>query len=173
MDIEAAKRNFEKYVDSHRSKVADNAKKLYDNNFIDYEIYQDIATNHDLSKYEEPEFTPYSRQQELFSLYGKDARNYIDDEIRDAVTHHFKNNPHHPEYWSKEFKRFGEKITMHVNNMPERYVIEMVCDWTAMGSQNGNCAREWYEKVGKRRWIFDKATADLTDKWLGNLESCN
>lgn len=57
--------------------------------------------------------------------------------MESARIQHVMTNPHHPEYWGG------------IEKMPEVYLAEMVCDWSARSSEMGNDLREW---------IKDKAT---------------
>jgi hypothetical protein len=61
-----------------------------------------------------------------------------------AVSQHHRTNPHHPEYWDG------------INNMPEVYVAEMVCDWKARATETGNCLVDWINGDGSKRYKIAK-----------------
>ena len=41
--------------------------------------------------------------------------------------------------------------------MPEKYVLEMFCDWKAAAKQQGNDLKEWYEKNKKEIKLHSEA----------------
>lgn len=51
-----------------------------------------------------------------------------------AVAQHYRENPHHPEYWN-QFKTSSAGASGLLNNgmllMPEEYLLEMIADWQA------------------------------------------
>jgi hypothetical protein len=81
------------------------------------------AANHDQSKLEEPEkplfdvLTP--RLKKL--TYGSDEYKASLDELKVALSHHYENNDHHPEFW-------GEKGIKGMNLIS---LLELLCDWKA------------------------------------------
>lgn len=162
--------NFKKYVSGHISKVVSFAKILLDAGKISQELFQRIADTHDTSKLQEPEYTPYVKRKWAERNSNVDLYEKMGDDIKNAIVHHVKNNKHHPEFWSNDYKGFSTTAPCHVNNMPEKYVIEMVCDWEAMALERGNTARSWYDKTKDTRWIFDSKTATLIEKWLNFFE---
>lgn len=109
---------------------------------------------HDLSKFSLKEFIPYARnfcedkdckrcdkylncdynQIGLGSgKWAKQCHDYKYEEFEKACEHHYKNNKHHWNYW------VGKQ-------MPERYIIQMICDWKAMSRKLGGTAQEFYYK---------------------------
>jgi hypothetical protein len=80
------------------------------------------AIRHDDSKWYEPEFTPYARNQPRFDAaeYGTPEYRAAVDAIKPAVQYHVTTNPHHPECY-----------TEGVNGMTLFDVLEMLCDWMA------------------------------------------
>lgn len=69
---------------------------------------------HDASKFLRSEWVPYAN-----FFYGND-RKYWSPLMRRAWKSHLARNPHHWEYWN------GQEI-------PDRYVREMVADWAGAG----------------------------------------
>jgi hypothetical protein len=59
-----------------------------------------------------------------------------------AVEHHTSTNEHHPEFWGG------------IQNMPEVYVIEMVCDWKGRSTEFGTDLRDWIENTAKEKYGF-------------------
>ncbi len=90
--------------------------------------------NHDKSKYSIEEFNAYRKEFYPISQEEKDKNKENFDK---AWKHHYTNNLHHWNWWYE---------TGNADRMPCAYVIEMICDWEAMGYQFGNTSKEWYEK---------------------------
>jgi hypothetical protein len=76
-----------------------------------------------------------------------------------AVQQHAQTNPHHPEYWG----------TIH--EMPEVYVIEMVCDWLARANEFGTDLREWIAEEATKRFGFSSndPVYDMIFKYVNML----
>jgi hypothetical protein len=64
--------------------------------------------------------------------------------LEDVRRHHVSINPHHPEYWGS------------VEQMPEVYRAEMVCDWYARASEFGTGLREYIDDRAGKRFGFTK-----------------
>lgn len=113
---------------------------------------------HDLSKFEEPERTPYIE----LTWCKKQGIRSNNPEIHKATMHHVLNNSHHPEYWNPKeanidlANRDKANKPIDVSKMPNIDIAEMCCDWVAMGIEMGNTAKDWYKKVKDIRWIFQK-----------------
>ena len=75
---------------------------------------------HDQSKFEDVEFLPYSEVIDEFAKYpyGSPERDKLYASIKPASEHHFKNNRHHPEYFSNG-----------IEGMNLVDLIEMLVDW--------------------------------------------
>jgi hypothetical protein len=50
-----------------------------------------------------------------------------------AIHHHNVSNPHHPEYWGT------------IDQMPQLYLCEAVCDWAARASEFGTSLQHWID----------------------------
>lgn len=77
---------------------------------------------HDLSKYLPCEFKSYMR---YFSLWDKS----VQDKFDYAWNHHLKNNKHHWQYRVL----LNDDGSMRPLEMPQKYVLEMLCDWRWVG----------------------------------------
>lgn len=170
-EIYEKQKNFQDYLDNHRNLVAKYARKFCKHGKISKELCNRIENEHDLSKLQEPEYTAYCNRKWIEKTTGKDLYHDMDDNIKNAIVHHVKTNRHHPEFWSDDYRGFATTDPCHVKNMPEDAVIEMVCDWSAMGEKYHNTARNWYEKTKDTRWIYDKATTQKIEKWLKIMDS--
>jgi len=148
------------------------------------------AEDHDSSKLEEPELTPYvaiTWRHKLEKESGKfdpiKGKGYQTPgklekkEEDDATLHHIRNAKHHPEHWLDDktkanlgTNRDDSIECVDASKMPDMDVAEMVADWAAMGEELGNEAREWFNKVKDVRWHFSKHQEELIDRLLGVFE---
>ena len=87
------------------------------------------AREHDQSKLVSPEaevfgeWTPELAKVEYMSPEYK----ALMEHVRPAIDHHYANNRHHPEHWSKG-----------VEDMTLCDLLEMLCDWKAATERNKN-----------------------------------
>ena len=116
---------------------------------------------HDLSKFSHTEFAPSA-------MYFQGNRSSIDAErYTSAWMHHKGHNPHHWEYWTD----FNNDGTIIANQIPTKYVIEMVCDWVgagmvyAKGTWKQSDPLDYYNKVRAGRHFHPK-TEELILKLL-------
>lgn len=65
-----------------------------------------------------------------------------DDLLSESVKHHQLVNPHHPEYWGG------------IHNMPEVYLIEMVCDCAARSAEFGTDIKHFFSDVATKKYNF-------------------
>lgn len=104
------------------------------------------AFTHDMSKFRLSEFIPYAKW--FYGKYGvkydtanvekiKDLisdleiRDKYEKEFNEAWKKHYSRNKHHWNYWENK-------------TMPYRYILQMICDWEAMGMNFGNSAAVFY-----------------------------
>lgn len=95
---------------------------------------------HDLSKFSPLEFYAYSwhfyaAEQELAGSGNKYKKKFSY-----AWLHHLHRNKHHWNYW------VVDSVKKEALPMPEKYILEMICDWRAMSRKFGNDPREYIEK---------------------------
>ena len=112
---------------------------------------------HDMSKYEDEEFYPY-----LYHFYPSEAG--ADDEVAydRAWNHHQKHNPHHWQYWILQ-KDSGKQVLL---DMPENYVIEMLCDWMSFSLKNPeSTAYKWWMD-NQDKMVMSDGTKKLVNKYI-------
>ena len=121
-NLDGYQEEYKNYIEEHKERVKqyadwlkENLPELFDN--IDLELFNDMITEHDDSKFSEPEFEAYAQH-----FYG-DKNN--DLEFDEAWKHHWTHNEHHPEFW------LGE-------DMPYIYILEMLCDWGSFSIASGD-----------------------------------
>lgn len=154
MSIESAliKHNenlYKEYINEHRLNVQkawnvmkNNSEcrnlitKVISNTNLDttIKLVDDLIIHHDESKYEPEEF--YAYRANFFPI-SPEEKNLNKEEFDKAWKHHYTHNMHHWNWWYE---------SGNLDNMPMIYVIEMICDWEAMGYKFGNTSKEWFEK---------------------------
>lgn len=70
-----------------------------------------------------------------------------------AIQHHNQTNAHHPEYWGG------------IENMPDIYLCEMVCDWKARSEEFGTSIYDWALDEAPKRFSYKK-NSDICKKIL-------
>lgn len=131
--------------------------------------------DHDVLKFGEEELVPYIWLSWMHKC-KKDKVPFeypegIEQQVNAATKHHILNSRHHPEYWAGEAPispKDRDKALKPISaiKMDDVSIIEMVCDWKAMGLELGNPAREWYDKVNGPRFIFSDEQKELIEKVL-------
>ena len=121
-DLDGYLEENKKYIEEHKERVSEFADWLKENlpelfEHIDIEIFDEIITEHDDSKFSEEEFEPYAQK-----WFGDGKKTF---EYEEAWKHHWTHNEHHPEFW------LGE-------DMPYIYILEMICDWGSFSIASGD-----------------------------------
>ncbi len=124
-----------------------------------FSITEQIS-HHDASKYNEEEFVAYRKQFYPFYENEKDEAAFIT-----AWHHHMENNKHHWEHWV--IPEVEKNIAIE---MPYCYMIEMLCDWTAMSLKfNNNTVSGWYQK-NKSKMILHSYTQEQIEELLPQFD---
>lgn len=89
---------------------------------------------HDLSKFSPKEFFAYAEW--FYGEHGKDnpsspMHNEVKRKFKSAWKHHQRKNKHHWQYWRNQ-------------DMPHRYLMQMICDWTAMSKKFNDTPQAFY-----------------------------
>lgn len=66
-----------------------------------------------------------------------------DELLNECIRHHNQTNPHHPEYWGG------------IQNMPDVYLAEMICDWVARSFELGTSVRDWIDKNASEKFGYN------------------
>ena len=111
---------------------------------------------HDISKFRPSEFFPYA-----IKFYSGDyAYKYFEVEhaFDMAWLLHQHRNKHHWDYWVNSD---GFPVPM-----PQKYILQMICDWKAMGAQaNTQTIIEFYNK-NKEKMKLHKYTIEFLEQKL-------
>lgn len=118
---------------------------------------------HDMSKFLPSEFFPYANW--FFSL---EETPRMKRDFDYAWLLHQRRNKHHWSYWVSVNYEGGHKV----NDMPDVYIKEMICDWRAAGKAQGNgdgslsYALKYYND-NKDRMILSNTTRTRLEFLLG------
>jgi adenosyl cobinamide kinase/adenosyl cobinamide phosphate guanylyltransferase len=148
MNYTESKEAYMNYINDHKANVQQawntfkenvGGYKYLSNDFIVNQIDYKIK-NHDSSKYSDEEFDPYRQK-----WYTADDEEIDYDKYSEAWNHHKAVNPHHWEHWYNTATKSYEEATY---GEAERfvYLVEMLCDWIAMGMNGGLDAKVWYNE---------------------------
>ena len=130
---------------------------------------------HDASKFEEPELTPYIwltwRYRCTADGIECDLPEGMEDEIIAATKHHILNNDHHPEaHQFRQENLFDEENEdrdgppddpVDASRMDKLDIGELCADWMAMSEELGNSPRDWAEDNIGVRWTFTSEQEEL------------
>lgn len=160
---------YEAYLEQHISGVKKAYEQFKNVLLTESDLSVEDLTNldnqiemHDASKYEDEEFYPY-----LYHFYPSEAG--ADDEVAydRAWNHHQKLNPHHWQYWILQ-KDSGLQVIL---DMPENYIIEMLCDWSSFQYKNPeSTANKWYND-NKDIMLLSENTRNIIEKYLKLIPS--
>lgn len=158
---------YEKYLNSHITFVRAGYAWLKENlpeltGDADYVFQFD---GHDLSKFGLEEYVPYDRY-----FYGNEKTPEIKREFQYAWLHHIHNNPHHWQYWVLHNDEPGEGMV--ILDMPNNYILEMICDWWAFSWKSGNLFEifSWYDKHKAYMKLSD-ATRNTVEDILAKMKA--
>lgn len=119
------------------------------------------AFTHDLSKFSPSEFITYAKY-----FYG-DKEKYK-EQFDLAWEHHFMNNKHHWNYWCYDHEYYWNTLSKvedcklgKPNDMPFKYLEQMICDWKAMSNVFGDTAQSFYLKNYSKIELSDKSRIEL------------
>jgi hypothetical protein len=149
------------YIVEHCSNV----RKAYDwlvSHKIIKDKYVDVISTHDVSKWSEEEYKAYDTY-----FYGKSKTQEVNDNFNYAWLHHIHENPHHWQHWVLINDEDGTKAL----EMPEEYVVEMICDWWSFSHKSGNLEEifDWY-KSHKTNMIMHKNTKAMVENILDKIK---
>ena len=138
-----------KYVRTHIKNVQ-TCYSMAINAFKDVfpNVYNDVVKtcqlsnnlkNHDKSKFECDELFAYAHK--FFPTKGKDDPYSKEnkDNFKLAWLHHIHQNPHHPAYWV-----LADDGGFEILDMPDVYIIEMLCDWMAMSKHFNSTTLDYW-----------------------------
>lgn len=161
---------YDEYLKEHLDNVVKGCKWLIgnlseiflDDNNISEVLYQ-CQFKHDRSKYNANEYDAYDNY-----FYGGNKSFEVVQNFNNAWLIHIHNNPHHWQHWVllNDEPDEGEIIL----DMPDNYIIEMICDWWSFSWKTGNLYEifNWYDK--RKNYIkLSKATREKVENILHSI----
>ena len=153
---DSKEKQYEDYITSHSENVnkvwQELCRQTEINTTTDWDITS-LVKVHDESKYSSEEFDGYRKK--FFPKYDGEGDENL---FQRAWNHHQKMNPHHWQYWIMWKPEGSVALRMDIN-----YVIEMLCDWTAMSLDFGQeDVSSWYER-GKNEMFLNPETAKAVE----------
>ena len=160
-------REYDLYLEQHKSNVKkgfdwikNNLPELIPNDIrldcLDL-VYQ-IGFAHDDSKTSEDEYNAYDAY-----FYGGNRSYQVVQDFNYAWLNHIHRNQHHWQHWIliNDEPDEGEIVL----DMPENYILEMICDWWAFSWQNENLYEifDWYDKHKDHMDLSNKTRKTVED----------
>ena len=124
-----------------------------------YFSINELIKTHDESKWSSDEYEGYRQW-----FYPVDETKKSKSLFDYSWNHHQKNNPHHWQYWLM----WTPEETVAIK-MPFEYVIEMLCDWSAMSLKFGDTPTEYY-KSQKDNMILHDDTRKCVELYLPEFD---
>lgn len=124
---------------------------------------------HDISKLLPDEFIPYAKYfYSDFNQLSKEDSLKIKREFDLAWLRHQKRNPHHWQYWVLH-EDSGKCIKL---DMPDAYIIEMVCDWRGAGLaiKGKDDTNKWYSQ-NRMKMLLSESTRQRVEELVGVVYS--
>ena len=151
-------KEYDIYIEEHKVNVTkafdwlcENVPELFINDEFMSTCEQLCKFKHDESKYEPEEYEAYDDY-----FYGDSQTPIVVLNFNKAWLHHIHNNPHHWQHWIlvNDDPLEGEIVL----DMPDEYIIEMLCDWLSFSFKNENLNEffDWYVKRAEYMKLSDK-----------------
>ena len=168
------KKQYTKYIKNH----IENVQLCYKKAVVAFrvvfpEVYEDLdqiktlsnlLDNHDASKFSEEEFFPYAMR--FFPIKGIDPKEeYIKNNFKLAWLHHVNNNGHHPGHWA-----LVDDNEVQIFDMPDVYIIEMLCDWMAMSIYYNSSTKEYWESPSAQKLPMSEYTRSKVEKFMAEMD---
>jgi hypothetical protein len=149
----------------HQFLVRDNLLRMDGYLGLSYELLQNAAAKHDVSKFQEPERSAYIWMTWMYHCKNNAISFTYPPGIETLVEYgwksHISNNSHHPE------------AHVIIDAMNDLDVVEMVCDWTAihqeMNKDVGSCM-VWAKNALKNKWRFSTHKQNLIYATIQELD---
>lgn len=156
-------KKYTNYITDHCANVEKAFLWLVDHKIIPAkESFARRVAQHDLSKWCEEEYDAYDKY-----FYGKEKTAAVKEAFNKAWLHHIHHNPHHWQHWVLINDDDGTVAL----EMPEEYVIEMLCDHLAFSFKENKLDEifSWY-KDHKNNMILHKNTKALYESLLNKYK---
>lgn len=162
---------YNEYIIEHKENVerafywlVEKLPEIFDEN-LKSECFS-IIRQHDASKNSRDEYEAYDAY-----FYGNNQSYQVVEDFKYAWLHHIHNNPHHWQYWilNNDDPKEGEVIL----DMPDCYIVEMICDWWAFSWKKGDLTSifDWYD-AHKDYMKLSKYTRNKVEYYLNQIKDC-
>lgn len=126
-----------------------------------------IINTHDASKFGDAEFDGYRAKYypTTKELAGDDAyKGAVEERYAECWKHHYTTNDHHPKYWVNQDSKIARDMSL-------RAIVEMICDWEAMGMKFNSDTIKWYESDDSKdeRESMSTRTKQIVEDLLYNV----
>ena len=169
-NILESKEKYEEYINNHIKNVQE-AYLMASGAFLEIfpEVYNDnkltnqLTTNlrsHDKSKFSDDEFWDYAMRFFPINSVNPYSKK-IQDEFNIAWLHHVHNNPHHPAHWT-----LVEDGEIKIFDMPDIYIIEMLCDWMAMSKYFNSTTLEYWQSESAQKLPMSDYTKSKVEEFI-------
>lgn len=138
---------YDEYIKEHKENVQKgfewlktNLPEVMPSDMFEMSVLENaIIPEHDKSKYDKEEYDAYDAY-----FYGGNRSYQVVQDFNKAWLHHIHKNPHHWQHWILINDDPGEGEI--ILDMPDVYIIEMICDWWAFSWKAGKLGEifEWY-----------------------------
>lgn len=169
MTLDAAEGKYYEYLEGHIGNIQaflEVLNKLEIPYVVEnYDKLKEICSNHDKSKYEDPEFEPYRKH-----FYPINDEEELETEaFYQACDHHTKHNKHHWDYWVDE----NGNLNIPDEEEYKLHCVERCCDWLSMSYQHNEVPNEWYN-ANKEAMVMTDYGFDICDEIMGKVaEFCD
>ena len=163
--------DFIKYRANHVALVQRIGKVIFDKDFSDHDFDKIAADGEKLNLYA----LRNAMINGTYHPHGEDKK-----ELDGLAGEHIKSQKHHPEYWDPAIspKNFDDSNPPQCfpSRMPDRYLLEMCCDWAAVALKRNQPLFQWINKncFGDGRFIFtprqQKLIVDYTNKIIKSID---
>lgn len=163
--------DFIKYRANHVALVQRIGKVVFDKDFSDHDFDKIAADGEKLNLYA----LRNAMINGTYHPHGEDKK-----ELDGLAGEHIKSQKHHPEYWDPAIspKNFDDSNPPQCfpSRMPDRYLLEMCCDWAAVALKRNQPLFKWINKncFDDGRFIFtprqQKLIVDYTNKIIKAID---
>ena len=176
-NIMQSKEKYTEYITNHIKNVQDAYKeasdafkeifpKVYEKDHLITELNMNLI-QHDNSKFSDDEFWGYVMR--FFPMKNIDPKSkQVKKDFDLAWLHHIHNNQHHPQHWS-----FVDDGEIKVVDMPDIYIIEMLCDWMAMSKYHGSTTLEYWNSERAKKLPMSKYTKSKVEEFMKWMQKNN
>ena len=172
--LNEANEKYTEYLENHIKGVKEAYNMAYDafkdvfpDVYIDnYQVRKLIVNlnKHDETKFDFNEFISYRNK---FFPFSKNSER-DESEFQIAWLHHVNNNAHHPAHWA-----LVEDNEIKIFDMPDIYIIEMLCDWMAMSKYYNSTTLEYWKSESAKKLPMSIYTISKVDEFMKWMQDHN